>query len=108
MSQAYLFLTDKQSDAVLNVYAGICNAVSPPDSVYFLFHHKAGELSSGLQALNPFLFTYDSLLRLNYTPIAWDIIPGSNHFPLLQFFHSHPGHTHYWLIEDDVRFSGDW
>lgn len=30
------------------------------------------------------------------------------HFPLLDFFRSHPVYDRYWVIEYDVRYSGDW
>jgi GT2 family glycosyltransferase len=36
------------------------------------------------------------------------LIPGNTHFPLLKFYRENPGYEHYWVIEDDVRFSGDW
>jgi hypothetical protein len=36
------------------------------------------------------------------------LVPGNAHFPLLQFYREFPGYHYYWLIEHDVRFSGDW
>ena len=53
-------------------------------------------------------FTVDSLNALNYNPIAETIVPGSNHFAVLQFFHDHPEYDYYWNIEYDVCFNGDW
>ena len=35
------------------------------------------------------------------------LIPGSIHLPLIQFARSHQ-FAHYWFIEYDVRFTGDW
>jgi len=105
---AFLFLTDKESDAVLKAFMELREAVMSPDRACMLFHLKQEALTPRMKELDPFLFTYKSLLSLNYMPIAMDIIPGSNHFPLLQFFLKFPGYDHYWVIEDDVRFTGEW
>lgn len=35
------------------------------------------------------------------------IVPGSAHFPLLEFSRSQ-AYDHYWLVESDVEFSGHW
>ena len=46
--------------------------------------------------------------RLGYdylTPAG--VVPGSAHYPLIDFYKSH-AYRHYWLIEDDVEFSGNW
>jgi hypothetical protein len=48
------------------------------------------------------------LNELGYSPIEETIIPGSNHFPVLQFYKDNPGYEHYWNIEYDVYFNGDW
>ena len=46
---------------------------------------------------------------MGYTPIdQGKLVPGSNHFPLLKFFKENLGYDYYWLVEDDVRFSGEW
>lgn len=46
--------------------------------------------------------------RLGYdylTPAG--VVPGSTHYPMIDFYKSH-AYRHYWLIEDDVEFSGNW
>lgn len=53
-------------------------------------------------------FTLESLNALNYNPIAETIVPGSNHFAVLQFFHDYPNYDFYWNIEYDVYFNGNW
>jgi len=45
---------------------------------------------------------------MEYPLFARGIVPGSTHFPLLHFFSRHSDYDYYWLIEHDVRFSGDW
>lgn len=34
--------------------------------------------------------------------------PRNIDLPLMWYFHSHPEHHHYWLMEYDVRFTGQW
>ena len=34
--------------------------------------------------------------------------PGFTDLPLLHFFRSYPDYDYYWVVEYDVRFSGDW
>ncbi len=105
---AYLFLTDKDSDTMLDAYSMIRDSVSPPCTARILFHHKTPTITERLSMQDPYLFTNESLLAMNYTPIVMNIIPGSNHFPLLQYFHDFPDYAYYWVIEDDMRFTGDW
>ena len=50
----------------------------------------------------------DSLNSLAYTPIAETLSPGSCHFPVLAFFQEHPEYSHYWFVEYDVYFTGEW
>ncbi len=45
---------------------------------------------------------------LGFAAIRPGIVPGNTHFPLFDFFRQHPRHSHYWIVEYDVRFSGSW
>lgn len=58
--------------------------------------------------INSEVFTTRMLNELQYKPIRQTIIPGSNHFSVLWFYLKHIGYKHYWNIEYDVDFSGDW
>lgn len=48
------------------------------------------------------------LRALGYTPIESTLVPGSCHFLPLRFFLDHPAYRHYWFIEYDVEFTGNW
>lgn len=104
----FLFLTDKESDAVCSAYDELRAAVSRIGTARLLFHKKERTLSPKLAAREAFVFTNECLMELNYIPIARSIIPGSNHFPVLKFYLKHPGADYYWFVEDDVRFNGQW
>ena len=57
----------------------------------------------------PFYLTdINKINSLRYTPILNTLFPGSCHFPVLAFFQEHPEYSHYWFVEYDVCFTGDW
>jgi hypothetical protein len=58
--------------------------------------------------INYFSFNLKTLKTLNYVQLEETIIPGSNHFPVFQFYKSHPQYDYYWNIEYDVFCNGNW
>lgn len=56
------------------------------------------------------LVTYscEQLERLGYKPICETLLPGSCHFPVLAFFKENQEYSHYWFVEYDVVFNGNW
>jgi hypothetical protein len=38
----------------------------------------------------------------------WERATGSHDLPVLRFFRDHPDYERYWIIEYDVRYTGDW
>jgi hypothetical protein len=104
----FLFLTDKESDGTFNNFRNFHAATRELGETYMLFHQKEGALPERLKDKTIFPFTYETLMEMKYLPIGANMVPGSNHFPLLKFFQHHPEFDQYWLIEDDVRFTGDW
>lgn len=106
---ALLFLTDKTSPEVLDRYKSMADAVEDKMDTFFLFHSRKDNFVPRLEApYTSYCFTYGSLLQLNYKAIHDSLVPGSNHFPVLQFFRDFPGYKYYWCVEDDVWFNGNW
>jgi uncharacterized protein DUF3405 len=54
------------------------------------------------------LFDEDQLFALPYPRLAGHGLINHPHFPLLDFFSAHPEYDRYWVIEYDVRYSGNW
>jgi hypothetical protein len=54
------------------------------------------------------LFDEKQLFALPYPRLAGHGLINHPHFPLLDFFSAHPDYERYWVIEYDVRYSGDW
>lgn len=110
MKQAVLYLTTKSNEWTLNSFHALEQSLQGMADVYFAYHQQGDVLPVSLQNIeNLFVFTSDVLNELGYTPIKkGKLVPGSNHFPLLKFFKENQCYDYYWLVEDDVRFSGDW
>ena len=110
MKQAVLYLTNKSNEWTLSAFHALEQSLQGKADVYFAYHRQGDVLPVALQNIeNLFVFTLDVLNELGYTPIErGKLVPGSNHFPLLKFFKENQGYDYYWLVEDDVRFSGEW
>lgn len=110
MKQAVLYLTNKSNEWTLSSFHALEQSLQGKADVYFAYHQQGDVLPVSLQNIeNLFVFTSDVLNELGYTPIEkGKLVPGSNHFPLLKFFKENQCYDYYWLVEDDVRFSGDW
>ena len=110
MKQAVLYLTTKSNEWTLSSFHALEQSLQGKADVYFAYHQQGDVLPVSLQNIeNLFVFTSDVLKELGYTPIErGKLVPGSNHFPLLKFYKENQGYDYYWLVEDDVRFSGDW
>lgn len=110
MKQAVLYLTTKSNEWTLRAFHALEQSLQGMADVYFAYHQQGDVLPVSLQNIeNLFVFTSDVLKELGYTPIErGKLVPGSNHFPLLKFFKENQCYDYYWLVEDDVRFSGDW
>ena len=50
----------------------------------------------------------DLFMRLPYPRVEGLGILHHSHFPILDFYLSHPEYEYYWFVEFDVRYSGEW
>ena len=107
-NQAILILTNGTSKDILKIYNKLKNAAADFGDVYVLYHTNDNKIPDGLEGVKVETFTDEILGSLNYKPLKNKLVPGSNHFPVLQFYLKHPGYTYYWCIEDDVAFSSNW
>lgn len=107
-NQVFLFLSHSVSAQVVREYGNIQRAIAGMGNSFFLYHDRCNEAPLGLPWHELYLFSNESLSNLNYPRIGPSFVPGHVGFPLLQFFRDHPDFDYYWVIEYDVRFSGDW
>jgi hypothetical protein len=108
ITQAFILLTNKCTPAVMEFYRELRSSIQNPGDLFVAYHQTSAGIPEAITEANHYIFTNDILQRLNYKAIGETLIPGSNHFPLLDFYLKNPLYDHYWYIEDDVRFSGSW
>ncbi len=106
--QAFLLLSNNPSDKIVSLYKDIQEATKGMGNAYFLFHSNIGIIPDKISKLNYFSFSNKDLFDLKYIPLEPKFMPISSHFPLFYFYLNHRNYSQYWLIEDDVRFNGDW
>ena len=106
--QAFLIVSQNPTKRVIKLYFKIKTAVADRGDVFLLYHNKKDSPPQLPKGINVITFTTDILKDLQYKAIRTKLVPGSNHFPVLQFFLSHQQYNYYWCIEDDVAFSGKW
>jgi hypothetical protein len=106
--QAFLIVTPQLSKPVLKLYHQLQKATAGLGDVFILYHSQDGAPPVPDGPLNIDVFTNDVLTNMGYTAIKKTLVPGSNHFPVLNFYLKHPEYKYYWCIEDDVTFNGKW
>jgi len=106
--QAFLITTDVLSKSTIRQFNKLRKAAEPYGDVYILFHSKYNTIPEKHRKLPILIFTDDLLRNLDYKPILNAIVPGSNHFPVLDFYLKHPEYSSNWCIENDVGFNGRW
>ena len=106
--QAFLVLSDKSEDKIIDLYETINNSTVNLGNSFLLFHQKDTALPAKFDHIDVFSFSESIITQSNYFPLGYSLVPGNNHYPLIRFFLKYPNYDYYWCIEDDVRFSGDW
>jgi hypothetical protein len=107
-NQAFLLLTTKATGAITDAYHAIREATQHLGDAFLLYHQQEPQLPAQLEKISHFAFNDATLSELNYIPIGFRVVPGNTHFPLFDFLSRNTTYDYYWVIEDDVRFSGDW
>lgn len=105
--QAFLITTDVLSKSTIRQFYKVQKAAKCYGDTFILFHAKH-KIPSEYSDLPVITFTDDLLTNLNYKPILNAVVPGSNHFPIMDFYLKHPEYSAYWCIENDVDFNGKW
>lgn len=104
----FLFQTHCLNPAVRKAYEEVAAGAAPFGETVLLFHQQSPEPPVELRDYNAFVFTSSHFKSLGYTPLRNSFIPGSNHFALMAYYLRHPHFDHYWLVEHDVRYNGNW
>jgi GT2 family glycosyltransferase len=106
--QAFLFVSHLSSGMIVKEFKNICRSTKHLGDAFFLYDATNKVIPDEINKLSPFLYSRECLSSLGYPTTGGNIIPGHAHFPIFQFYLNMPDYDYYWVIEYDVRFSGEW
>jgi hypothetical protein len=104
--QVILLLTHSTEDRHHVEFERINNSLKNHSDVFMLFHAMGEKRPTFSGTIYP--FTNESLGDLGYPMFADSVVPGSTHFPVLEFIRNFPKYDFCWVIEYDVHFNGKW
>jgi hypothetical protein len=109
---ALVYRTHFWNDAIQIQVRKLVQAVSDHIDVWVVGYAKEGEDFSVPPSIRKIVFNESYIKALRF-PIYCNVrnqpIPPRNiDMTLLHFFRMHPEYEQYWMIEFDVRYSGDW
>jgi hypothetical protein len=106
---AALYACHSSSTSVINQYRLLKSELPKTVDLTILYHLNQACAPKVITRENCHLFSYGSLSQLGYRLFSQNtLVPGSTHFPLIEFALKNPDYPYYWFIENDVRFSGNW
>lgn len=107
--QVLLFLTHSLEPQILKSFQVISQAFKSFGDTAILYHsNKPFKPIDELNNYKIHAFSDETLFQSGYNLLTNKIVPGSGHVPVLDFYKKYPGYSYYWLVENDVRFSGSW
>jgi hypothetical protein len=107
-SQAILFLCHGDHPSYRRAYEKLARQAGALGDVFVVAHVETGSAPQWIRSVRHFPFSYRSLRPLGYTPFGATLVPGSSHFPILQFALENPQYDVFWVVEYDVRIRGSW
>ena len=109
MKQAIFFLTNRIDNYVTRKISEFMELENENMDFFLLYHSQDGEIPQEFNFVkNVFVFSSDLLYSMGYVPISDNIVIGNCHFPFLKCYLDNNIYDYFWLIEDDVVFSGSW
>lgn len=104
--QAFLLFTNFVSDEVTAEYTKLRRDAGSRGQAWLLLQTEGNLMPWNRGRVYPWCLA--DCAGLGYAPLGNSIIPGRAQLPIFKFFLDHPEYRYYWLIENDVRFTGDW
>ncbi|MBP1617163.1 MAG: glycosyl transferase family 2 [Bacteroidetes bacterium] len=105
---AFLFVSYVFNDDVLQRYKLLSNQIDNAGNVFLLLQMDKNNSFLEPKDILFYFFNDDTLDSLDYEPLFETIIPGSNHFPMMQFYIDYPDYEYYWVIESNIIYTGNW
>jgi hypothetical protein len=108
MNPVFLFLSHRNDAKALKAFRRLQKATAGKGPVMMLYHAPTDKEPQLPDDISRFIFRDTDMQTIGFPYYRQQLLPGSTHFPLLHFARQHPSFSHYWVIEYDVYFSGDW
>jgi hypothetical protein len=105
---AFLYLTNTLNKSIISEYNALNKVVQKQDRVSFLYD-CSDKLPDEQKDFHYHNFRFEDL-KQHGLPLynEHSIVPGNTHLPLVDFYLKYPDYKYYWVIENDVRFAGNW
>jgi len=107
---AVIFQTTLLDKKNLKLYRKLQKGVEGVGDVFFLFDQENGvnRLKGDEEEVKVHSFGISEILKMGFSMMSDRLIPGNVFFAHIHFYEAHPEYDYYWLVEDDVRYSGNW
>jgi len=108
IGQVFLFLSHLSDGIIIKEFKNLRRSAAHLGESFFLYDTTGKTVPEKIARLSPYFFSNECMHSLGYPLIDEKILPGHAHFPVFNFYLDKPQYGYYWLIEYDVRFSGEW
>lgn len=108
MKQVILLLSNRTDYAISERYDKLVKDYGCKADVYLLFDITKGYNKQSLEHFEHiYPFDVNKMIDDGYTALKEGFL-GNCHYPVLTFHKEYPEYDYFWIVEDDVLFSGDW
>ncbi|GGK85794.1 hypothetical protein [Amphritea balenae] len=106
--QCFLFQSHFMTPDVERLFRQLADETKELGDAFILYHLQDGNDDELLRRNPHYCFTDESIDAMNYRKLGEGLSPGATHFPVLKFNLDFEEYDYYWLIENDVQYSGSW
>lgn len=106
--KAVLFLSHLVSPSIYWTFQRL-SGIDPESYDTIWLYDKSGESTPWpVRTARHHAFSADRLVNEEYSFATGKSLSSNTHFPVINFREENKEYTHYWVVEHDVRFTGDW
>jgi hypothetical protein len=106
--QAILFLSHLVSPSICWTFRCLRRVDPSTYDVIWLYDSSGGSTPWPVRSNKHYTFSSAQLIDEEYPFAVGESLSTNTHLPILDFHSDNSKYTHYWIIEHDVRFTGDW
>jgi len=106
--KAILFISHLVSPSICWTFRRLSRLHSASYDAIWLYDNSGASTPWPVRTTKHHTFSADHLINEAYSFAAGHSLSSNTHFPVISFHEASTEYTHYWVIEHDVRFTGDW